>query len=293
MSIVGIGWDIWRDFGGRVLGRLPRWSAISASITGAAHSRAGLPNQDAVKVWPASATARRAIVAVADGHGDKRHFRSDRGAKFAVRAALDSVAPLMNYSPSSLGVVQAALERDVPAAVVRAWRELAATDYARDDFDAEAAHVVGRDFFAAYGSTLVIAVVTEHFIAAMRLGDGDILAVDSNSEVHALLPPVYGEAVDSLCSDDAAIKFVTTFKLHSDRPPVLVTVSTDGYRKSFPADQRDFLRVGSDLLARLRQFGPDQVSHDLPFWLADTSRDGSGDDLTAGILYRPDALKGE
>ena len=66
----------------------PAWSLIGASVRGAAHVRASLPNQDAIGVWsPAHSDRLPGIVVVSDGHGSAKCFRSDKGARRAVRAA--------------------------------------------------------------------------------------------------------------------------------------------------------------------------------------------------------------
>jgi hypothetical protein len=49
--------------------------------------------------------------------------------------------------------------------------------------------------------------------------------------------------------------------------------------------------VGSDLLAALRAEGVEAVCQALPSWLNQVTTGGSGDDVTLGLLYRPDALQ--
>ena len=69
---------------------------------------------------------------------------------------------------------------------------------------------------------------------------------------------------------------------------VIGNVATDGYANSFGED-RDFLKVGSDLLSMIREDGPDPIEQELEGWLAETSRDGSGDDITLGLVFRAGA----
>ena len=59
---------------------------LAASVTGAAHLRAGRPNQDAADCWESG--DRTVVLAVADGHGGEAYARSDRGARFAVEEAI-------------------------------------------------------------------------------------------------------------------------------------------------------------------------------------------------------------
>ena len=53
------------------------WQVITGSTRGAAHRTSGLPNQDAVANQDGPGGA--VVVAIADGHGHIRHFRSAEG----------------------------------------------------------------------------------------------------------------------------------------------------------------------------------------------------------------------
>jgi hypothetical protein len=75
------------------------------------------------------------------------------------------------------------------------------------------------------------------------------------------------------------------FQLLKDFPPGIVLLSTDGYSNSF-ATADDFLRVGSDYMQAIRTEGAEAVEKKLPAWLQEASREGSGDDITVGIIYR-------
>jgi hypothetical protein len=64
--------------------RLPAtWRAMTGTARGAAHDARGLPNQDSAESL-AIDQAGAIVVAVADGHGHDRHFRSAAGSKLAV-----------------------------------------------------------------------------------------------------------------------------------------------------------------------------------------------------------------
>ena len=63
------------------------WRVINASVRGSAHQRSGLPNQDAVDFGSSpKSDAPMTVLAVSDGHGGGRHFRSQVGSALAVRA---------------------------------------------------------------------------------------------------------------------------------------------------------------------------------------------------------------
>jgi len=67
---------------------ISKWRVIGCSVKGASHIRSGKPNQDRIKFSDYQAGKMPLILAVADGHGGKAYFRSDKGAEFAVEIAI-------------------------------------------------------------------------------------------------------------------------------------------------------------------------------------------------------------
>jgi Protein phosphatase 2C len=65
--------------------RIGTWGVVIGTARGAAHHLSGLPNQDAVAHRPGPGGA--VTVAIADGHGHSRHFRSADGSALAVDIA--------------------------------------------------------------------------------------------------------------------------------------------------------------------------------------------------------------
>jgi hypothetical protein len=132
------------------------------------------------------------LLAVADGHGSARSFRSERGSALAAECALrvleDMVRKLRPDAPLSR-IRRQAMTR-WPQAVVRAWRsavrdDLAANPFSLLEFAAfpETPPVVKPDeelpgtAYLAYGATLITLAITRRYILYSQLGDGDILAV--------------------------------------------------------------------------------------------------------------------
>ena len=73
-----------------------RWQVSGASVRGASHLADGRPNQDALAQWPDGTTAvPAALVAIADGHGGARHFRSDVGSRIAVDVTVATLRALV------------------------------------------------------------------------------------------------------------------------------------------------------------------------------------------------------
>jgi len=76
---------------------------------------------------------------------------------------------------------------------------------------------------------------------------------------------------------------------HSDPPPALILLTTDGYANSF-SDAAGFHKVGSDLLEMMRSDGFDAINRSIKGWLEEATTAGSGDDCTLAFIVRAYAL---
>ena len=88
------------------------------------HIKKGMPNQDAFALKVLN-EGDSVIVAVADGHGDPRCFRSEIGSSIAVRAAVDLLEEVAKYSSetSSLSVLKRSLESNFPHRLHSIWKK--------------------------------------------------------------------------------------------------------------------------------------------------------------------------
>ncbi len=278
--------------------RSRNWAVLAQSVQGAAHSRRGEPNQDAVEWFPIEGAGPPLIVAVSDGHGSPKSFRSERGASFAVNIAVSEAQMLLTALPDTVPAIGESAARVLPAALVEAWSCRVLTDIAAEPFTPKerkkfvaqygspAWKALKANPLVAYGATLLLAVATKEFLLLAQIGDGDIVTVTragcaSRPFVHD--PRLFAGETTSLCLPDAANSFSVAVRALKDDPPALVMLTTDGYANSYE-DDGGFLSVGSDLLMMLREHDPATVQRDLEAWLAEVSREGSGDDITLGAL---------
>lgn len=282
------------------------WRVIGESVRGAAHIRAGLPNQDAIRWLPESGTGPPVILALADGHGSAKCLRSDIGSGLAVSTATKVMRESLKdiEAARSLSTIKRWAEESLPRAIVRRWRDavanhLSTVPLTREELDnlgakegAERRNQVVLDPILAYGTTILAVLVEKSFIVYLQLGDGDILAVLDSGEVLRPLPPderLFANETTSLCIPDAWCDFRVRFEVLAGLPPALILVSTDGYANSF-RDEKGFLAVGTDILEIARSSGLGEVNRNLQTWLLEASQTGSGDDITLGIICRMDAL---
>ncbi|HEX7330212.1 MAG TPA: PP2C family serine/threonine-protein phosphatase [Pyrinomonadaceae bacterium] len=265
------------------------WQVVGQSVRGATHERNGLPNQDAIHWLPSSGRGSSVVLAVADGHGSARYPRSHIGAKIAVEIATKLIDDFLK-SQDNLSLIKDATEDWLPRTLVRNWTEAVADHLKAEPLSQDEYVSVGlADGPVAYGATLLAAAVTERFALYLQLGDGDILTVSDSGVVTRPVSKderLLGNETTSLCAAEAWRDFRVSFQLLRQSHPALILLSTDGYPNSF-RDESGFLQVGSDLLAMIQEHGLAKVNDSLAGWLTDSTRAGSGDDVTLGIIYHP------
>lgn len=286
---------------------LPTWRVIGASVCGATHLRAHRPNQDAIRWAPEHGAGSPLMVAVADGHGSGKSFRSAIGAMLAVEAATIAIDKLLREAPCADAqcILRALSSGRLSFSIVDTWQQLATAHLTTTPFtEAEWTELASSDGgigramleanpLIAYGATLLAVVALDDGIAYLQLGDGDILLVSERGEVSRPRwpkdPRLLGNRTTSLCTDDAVYEMNVDVQTFDEALPALIMVSTDGYANSFQSTA-GFEQVGSDLLQLMRAEGLKVVQQNLGAWLAETSQEGSGDDITVGLLCRADVL---
>ncbi len=149
------------------------WQAIGASVKGTSHERTGTPCQDFHNFI---VTPKYVIVAAADGLGSAP--QSDAGAELAVRTALSMIEDdIRLYQP----LLDDAWERIVREAFLAARNAI--------EIRSETAEVPMRDF----GTTLMVAIITQDRLVVGHLGDGAVVAQYDNGDVATVTAPSHGE----------------------------------------------------------------------------------------------------
>jgi serine/threonine protein phosphatase PrpC len=269
------------------------WRAIGRSVQGSTHLRDQKPNQDAIGWYPDEGYGLPLIVAVADGHGATKYFRSHFGAEFATRTAIDVLREFAEHLPGD-GELMMVIDR-LPAAIERRWKKAVDDHLVVNPFDEEsgatpAPAAIGEDpsRYVAYGTTLLSVLVTDDFVVHLQIGDGDILAVSPTGRVERVIQPdpnLIANQTTSLCLPQARRHFRTQFQKIAGQPPALLMLCSDGYANSFEED--GFLKAGTDYLDLIQTKGIEYVNEHLEQWLSETSQKGSGDDITVGIIAAP------
>jgi len=289
-----------------------KWRVIGESVRGASHIRKYLPNQDAIKWYSDSESGLPLILAVSDGHGSKKSFRSDRGAKFAVDIAVSTIKEFIkavnphekvcnqkDYTENisniwdalireqkqaeNLTIPKRIAEEQLPKEIVKKWKEEVKADIQKDLEGFQNLQGLNE---IAYGATLLSVLITESFIICLQLGDGDILVLCEDGDVQRVVPKddrLFANETTSLCAKDSWRDFRFFFQPILNKPPKLILTATDGYANSFKDDE-SFFKVASDMFQMITSEGAEFVEKNLESWLNEASERGSGDDISVGII---------
>ena len=275
------------------------WIAFSESVRGASHIRSGAPNQDAVLVDVPRDAQMAALLAVSDGHGSPRCFRSDQGSRLAVEVAvrmtrlfLDDLIGMPSSGQKGL------IEHRLPSLLVREWRKQVAYHWRQTPLTQRERLALGLKCddpspvdppYIAYGATLLVAAVSDTFVFFLQLGDGEMLVVNGEPpQASAPLPPdpsLIANETTSLCQPNASQLFRLRYSPVQDDAPVLILACTDGYSNAF-ASRNGFLQVGTDLLRLSQEMNTKALARSLQGWLSEASVCGSGDDVSLAMLIR-------
>jgi protein phosphatase 2C-like protein len=268
------------------------WLALTASQLGAAHQTTGLPNQDAVAARQVRPDVL--VVAVADGHGHRRHFRSARGSQLAVTVACDAAQELaarLDGYQTAAPIESETLGTLVPA-IAGAWRDAVREDVVANPFTSreQASRGGGDDPLIAYGSTLLLAIAGRRWLVLVQIGDGDIMGIQPDGRPLLPVPcdpSLDGQQTTSLCGPRAEDEFRAAVVDTSTTPLLGVMLATDGYGNAQVADPWTDA-VSADLAELINDRPPEWLAGQLPLWASRcASADGSADDTTIALLIAP------
>jgi serine/threonine protein phosphatase PrpC len=289
-----------------------RWQVLGASVRGARHKRCQLPNQDAWQHYVSPDGLPPVIVAVSDGHGSNRCFRSDVGSRIAVEVAIElSRSCIDSLQAANLSEARDTFECRFPRHLISEWKQRVLRHASEQEFSGieisqmapanrsevgqpvPEAHVLD-----AYGATLLLLIITQSYAVYLQLGDGEMLVVSEETTACGLStslpeatgplpkdPQLIANETSSLCCDDALRRFRVRFQVLGPIVPSLFLICTDGYSNAFESPA-GFQQTATDLLKALGTSGIETVDASFAEELEHVSTMGSGDDVTVVVVYR-------
>lgn len=271
------------------------YNGFSHSVMGASHKVRGIVCQDssAHKI-----TQYYAIAVVADGHGSKKHFRSDIGSKCAVEATIDTIEKFYedpeefekNFVKNHKMIM-----RNIEKQIIARWNVKVLEHLAKNPVTAVERSKFTQEEFdeippeSYYGSTLIAAIAGRGFTFGVQIGDGSLVAVFD--DVEAIMPMEYEEAnpaniTASICNANAASMFESFYI--DDKQLLALYASTDGLYTSFGSDNDfcDYHTILTSQLTNLSVFEGSVVKN-----LTKRSHYGTEDDISLSCIYDCEAVK--
>lgn len=265
------------------------FKGFSRSVMGASHGKKGTVCQDSSDYI---VTDDYAVCVVADGHGSKKHFRSNMGSKFAVEATLDAIANFYadpeefekTFPQNHKRVI-----RNIEKQIISIWNKKVdehlkknpVTEEERSAFKKEEFEEIAPESY--YGTTLIAGIAGKNFTFGVQIGDGSFVALFEDGE--AVMPMEYNEAAPanitaSMCNASAASMF-NSFYVDSKKM-IAMYASTDGLYTSFGSeyDFLDYHTIITSQLADAEDF-ESVVSKNL----VKRSHFGTEDDISLSCVY--------
>lgn len=267
-------------------------SVFGESVQGASHIRSGRECQDSLKKLVKDSGS--VILAVADGHGSDSCPYSKEGSLAAVNVFCKILGDYLDTYTGQQEMLFTFLKREGDTKIAQeidvAWKRriLRLHTKCRREIPLDENQNKDREaVYKLYGSTLLGLVITEDFLFAFQLGDGDIVKV-SESGVYSVIAgdKILGTETHSLSKAESWKKAITLIRKREEREkqPVMYMLSSDGLSNSYKNDE-EFKKTCMDYYVLLKEHGVKAVSEQLKTWLQETSEMGCGDDITALFAY--------
>ena len=224
---------------------------------------------------------------VADGHGGKPYFLSQKGSAIACTTTFTLIEQYISThiikTKPNLMLEHTWFSTDLPKQIQLQWL-VKIEDHWRKY------HANAGDFDPkVYGTTLGIVLMTPFWWGHTGIGDWDLTISSNNGSISLLSeekdPSAPGEATFSLCHTFGYKFFANRTKIYSLLKPkesFSIALSTDGIRKSCSTD-KDFLLLSSFLSKANTSFFDVENTVDLPNTLKKITTEGCGDDVSVAV----------
>jgi serine/threonine protein phosphatase PrpC len=254
------------------------------------------------------------LIAVADGHGGERYFRSERGSKFAVEAVIKCIAQFTldikkkNISEELFDeTFQSGLLAQLAQSIVGEWRRKVAEDFKAEPFSEyeyigvpekyRLRYRNGEDIEKAYGTTLLAVLQMDDLLwLGLHIGDGRCVTIDSRGEYSQPIPwdeKCFLNRTTSLCGDDAESDF--RFRLlPAGRIPLATFIASDGIDDSF-SYANDFEQLYQNFYRNIVKLFISKpvksAKKEIKAFLPVLSQKGSRDDMSVALMMDIEPLR--
>jgi len=281
---------------------------FNKTVQGYSHKKRDIICQDYSKALDLSSVEPGCyFAAVADGHGDKTCIRSNIGSMYAVDSSVFYMQRFIDLCKRNGGSYKYFLDngdqavKHITDSIILSWHEKIREDFNTRPLTEHERNVSGDylkfyesgdEFEHAYGTTLIIAMLTEDYLLCIHHGDGRCIVFweDGTCEQPvAWDKECVGNTTSSLCDADAAERIRHSFIRLDGRKPLGIFLMSDGVEDAFTdADMEGtYAFIKSLIVNELAEGNRSVVEARIEELLPEFSEKGSGDDISiAGIVDR-------
>lgn len=219
-----------------------RYQTFHTYCIGASHVKRGLPCQDRAV---SETYGNSHIAIVSDGHGNRRHFRSETGASLACVIALECIKKYISSQETML--------EDLKKEICVRWRKAVAEHISENSWTEEElaeqksvlkeeqyqAMISGEPWLLAYGCTLCAVFTKNDGWVGLQIGDGALTVADHDGSYRWPMPESRlneGNRTASLCSRNPLEDFR---HIEEQGTPAALLIYTDGIEKTFPSQGKE------------------------------------------------------
>ncbi len=272
--------------------------AFSATETGYNHTKINKVCEDASDFYD---DEQMHICVVADGHGSDNYPRTDKGAKYAVDAAISCIIEFVkNADPKQVLDDERrdfGLLLQLAKSILNKWHQSVNDDYTRHPFEERELEKVSEKYRQrylaekeedrrvekAYGCTLIAYVVTDEYSFGLQIGDGKCVVVDRYGNFTE--PSPWDEncqlnVTTSICDSDSIEEFRFSVSV---RVPTAVFCGSDGIDDSY-ANPEELYALYRSILKIFVEHGSEVGQNEIKEYLPVLTKKGSGDDVSIGVI---------
>ncbi len=235
------------------------------------------------------------VIAVADGHGSESCPFSKTGSQTAANVFCELMAEYVKKYDGHIDEFFSLLSNEGDVSrfskrIVKEWDERILSIHRlnkRDVIYDDSGQIDADAILKQYGTTLLGLLITDDFIFAYQLGDGDITFVDSQGATPVIVgDKILGVETHSISKKMSWTKSITRVvnKEIFKKVPFMIAISTDGWSNSH-SSEAEYHKTCVDYYNLITEKGIQVVDNNLEGWLSETSKLGCGDDITVVFAY--------
>lgn len=223
--------------------------SYSYTTLGGSHKKRNKPCQDFSSDYTCDDFS---IIAVSDGHGSSKHFRSDVGSKLAAHGSIEEVRKviendfdLVNFKENPRKIIENLIEN-----VYKRWKNDISNHMTENPFteeeipkdldEATKEKFLGTSYpnyyISAYGATLIVGVMAEDYYFAFHIGDGKAVFLYEDGKIDQSIP-----------WDEACYINVTTSLSDTN------AVDNFRYCYGYKTDDEKFVEVGVEKNSKIKK----------------------------------------